>query len=119
MVSDRLGVAAEEVGVDVEGARHLRSSRERELGLPVLQVEIAGQNRLPIAHDVDVSRATSAGGEDFQFHSFAGLDDGAVDPQQDLVGAFPRLQGNIGCGTDAAMIISVHAEGRLSEPGTR
>ena len=58
-----------------------------EPGLPVLQVEIARQNRLPIAHDVDVGRATGAGGEHFQFNRFAGLDHGVVDAQQDLVGA--------------------------------
>ncbi len=62
MIGDWLGIAAEEVGVDVERAGHLRSGRERKLRLPVLQVEIAGQNRLPIAHDVNVGRAASAGG---------------------------------------------------------
>ena len=34
MIRHRLGVAADEVGVDVEGAGHLRGGREREFGLP-------------------------------------------------------------------------------------
>ena len=42
MIRDRLGIAAEEVGVDIERARHLRRGRERKLGLPVLQVKVAG-----------------------------------------------------------------------------
>ncbi len=78
MISDRLGITAEEVGVDIECARHLRRGRERKLGLPVLQVEIARQNRLPIAHDVNVGGSASAGREDFQFHPFAGFHNRAV-----------------------------------------
>ena len=54
MVSDWLCVAAEEVGVDVECACHLRRGRERELGLPVFEVEITGQNRLPIACTISI-----------------------------------------------------------------
>ncbi len=92
---------------------------KRELGLPVLQVEIAGENRLPIAHDVNVGRSTSAGREDFQFHPFAGFDNGSVDPQQDLVGALPRLQRNICCHASAAMIISIHAERRADVAGNQ
>ncbi len=70
MVGDGLCIAAKEIGVDVEGAGHLGCGVEGEIGLTVLEIDIAGKNRLAVLDDVDVGRATSARGEDLE------LDDG-------------------------------------------
>ena len=92
MVGDRLRIAAEEIGVDVESAGHLRAWRRGELGLAVLEVEIAGEDGLAVLDDVHVGRAASARGEDLELDAVAGLDDGAVGAQQNLVGAGAGLR---------------------------
>ena len=64
MIGDGLCVAAEEVGVDVEGAGHVGRGVESEVGVAVLEVDVAGQNGLAVLDDIDVGGAAGAGGED-------------------------------------------------------
>ena len=49
MVGDGLRVPAEEVGVDVQRAGHLRRDGEVEIGVALIEIEIAGEDGLAVA----------------------------------------------------------------------
>ena len=111
MVGDGLGVAAEEVGVDVERAGHVGRGVQGQVGLAVLEIEIAGEDGLAILDDVDVRRAAAAGGKDLELDAVAGLDDGAVGAEQDLVGSVAGLERNSGGDAVAVVVIGFDVEG--------
>src|SRR6201995_6159951 len=110
MIGDGLGVAAKEIGVDVERAGHSRRRGQSEISLSVLQVEIAGQNGLPIPDNVDIRRAVSACGEHLERNAITRFDDGAAGAQKNLIGSVPRLQRNVSGGVAATMVIGLHAK---------
>ena len=111
MVGDRLGIAAKEIGVDVERARHLGRCVQSEIGLAVLQIDVAREDGLAVLDDVDVGGAASARGEDLELDAVAGLDDGAVGAQKNLVGAGAGLERNAAGGAVAVMIVRLDVEG--------
>ena len=111
MVGDGLGIAAEEIGVDVERAGHLGRGVEGEVGLAVLQIEVAGEDGLAVLDDVDIGRAAGARGEDVELDAVAGLDDGAIGAEQNLVGAPAGLERNVARGAVAVVVVGFDAEG--------
>ena len=110
MVGDRLSIAAEEIGVDVERARHVGRCGESEIGVAVLKIEVAGEDGLAVLDDVDVGGAAGARGEDLELNAVAGLDDGAVGAEKNLVGAAAGLQRNVARGAVAVMIVRLDVE---------
>ena len=48
MIGDRLSIAAEQIGVDVERPRHIGRRVEREFGLAVLEIDIAREDGLAV-----------------------------------------------------------------------
>jgi hypothetical protein len=110
MVGDRLGVAAEEIGVDVEGASHLRRDVEGQISLSVLKVEVAGEDGLAVLYDVDVSGAAGTGRENLELNTVAGLEHRVIGTEEDLVSARTCLEWNRGRCTVAVMIICFDVE---------
>ena len=92
MVGDRLRVAAKEIGVDVERARHVWRGVQCELRLAVLEIDVAREDGLAVLDDIDVRGAAGARGEDLELNAVAGLDDGAVGAQKNLVRARAGLR---------------------------
>ena len=109
MVGDGLGVASEEISVDVESAGHLGRGVEGEVGLAVLEIEIAGEDRLAVLDDVDVGGAAGAGGENLELNAVAGLDDGAVGAEENLVSAGAGLERDVAGGAVAMVVVGLDA----------
>ena len=110
MVGDRLRIAAEEIGVDVERPSHLRCSRKCKFGFSVLEIEIASEDGLPIPDNVHIGRASSARRQNFELNAIAGLAGGAIRMQQNLVSASTCLKGNLGAGAIAMVVVGFDVE---------
>src|ERR1019366_1785227 len=111
MVGDGLGVATEEVRVDVEGASHVGRGVQGQVGLAVFEVEVAGEDGLAILDDVNVGGAGAAGGKDLELDAVAGLDDGAAGAEQDLVGSVASLERDGGGDAVVVVVIGFDVEG--------
>ena len=91
MVGDGARVAAEQIGVEVERAGQVGRGGERQLGLAVDDVEVAGEHGLAVLDDVDIGGAARLRGKDLELDAIAGAIDGALGAQQNLVGALRDL----------------------------
>ena len=111
MVGDGLGVAAEEVRVDVEGAGHIGRGVQGQVRLAIFEVEVAGEDGLAILDDVNISRAGAAGGNDLELDAVAGLDHGAAGAEQDLVGSVASLERDGGGDAVVVVVIGFDVEG--------
>src|SRR6266702_2877298 len=64
MITDRLRVTAENVGIEVHRSRQIRRRRKAEFSLTVLDVKVAREHRLSVLHDVEISGPSFLGGEE-------------------------------------------------------
>ena len=110
MVGNRLGIAAEEISVDVERAGHLRRGIQCELSVAVLKIDVAGKNRLAVLDDIDVSRAAGASGEDVELNAVACLDHSTAGAEKDLIGTTAILKRNVAGGAVAVMVVGLDAK---------
>ena len=85
--------------------------------MAVLQIDIASEDGLAILNDVDVCRATSARGEHLELDAVAGLEDGAVGAEKNLVGAATGLQRNVAGAAVAVVVVGLDVKRLMPEPG--
>src|SRR5271168_3211163 len=111
MIGDGLRIASKQISVDVESASHLGRCVKGEAGLPILDVEVACEDRLTVLDDVDISGAAGAGGENFELETVACLEDGAIAAEENLVGTAASLEGYGIRGAVAVVIVGLDPEG--------
>ena len=88
-----------------------------EVGVAVHQIDVAREDGLPVADEIDVGGAAPARGEDAEIHAVAGLVDSAVGAQQDLIVAGARFERERAGSAIAAAIVGVDAQGLGSPVG--
>ena len=102
--------APNHVGIDRQCPAHLRTDNHAHFRASVLEIHIARQNRLPIAHQVDVSRAALPRRQHRDLHAITGSGYGVRSAYQHLIFSGTRLQRYAIRGTISFVIVGVDAQ---------
>ena len=114
VIRNGLRVWAENVCAAIECTRHLRGRRDREFRLTVMEVQVAGKNRLLVFHDVNVGRASRLGRKYFQAHHIPRAIHCAFGAQKHLIVSIPCFERNLRRDGVSLFVVSLHLERRVA-----